>query len=94
MNKCLNCTAMSQVIFDSGREWRWCKKFNFALKEPVTYCTAYEQRDALPGVDNWQLMEYIKTIEPYIIEFKGKAGFKGNEVIIRPATKEDKTYLD
>ena len=91
MNKCINCVYFNHIQFDSGRDWRWCKRFTFELKEQVITCTGFNKRDALPNIEDWQLLEYVQSIKPYIISFQEKAGFIGTtNVEIKKATNKDK----
>ena len=91
-NKCLRCNHYINVQFEFGHEIKYCGHLKLHLKDKVISCTEFVNSTPLKKVmEDWQLMEFVKTSTPYIIEEKIEAGFKGDKKIkIRPSTVKDR----
>lgn len=95
-NKCLRCNSHMHVKFDFGQEIKFCRTFRIYLTDKVVSCTEFNDSTPVKKVmEDWQLMEFVQSFKPYIIEFKEKVGFGPNEkeVLIRPAIDKDKRNI-
>lgn len=92
-NKCPQCTNFIHVQFEYGNEIKRCGYLKINLVNDVLSCTEFIkiQPKGVHQIEEWQLMEYVQSVKPYIIEEIKKAGFKTDKnIIIRPAEKKDK----
>ena len=91
-NKCLKCNNYINVKFDFGQEIKFCSRLKIYLTNSVLSCTEFSDNTPLKRVmEDWQLMEFVQSFKPYIIEDKLKTGFNTEkDIIIRPATPKDK----
>lgn len=95
-NKCNQCVSLIKVNFDSGQEITHCKKLHITLDSYVISCTEFVQKGTIQkNMEEWEMLEYLQSIKPYIIEEKKLAGFETkNTIIIRPGINKDRNSFE